>query len=153
MGRARDPILEDFCAHAPRLLRVECSLLKLRLASRPLFEEIVLSFHGGVLRVSPAQDANELRCSLDASPSDADRVDSSEEEPWWRVMGAPLVAAWARLSSSPEAPEITLQFRSDSANPRFISLIRARTGMDVRWENREALEKRLAQTTEQDPRE
>jgi hypothetical protein len=45
---------------------------------------------------------------------------ADEEEPWWRVLGAPLTAAWE--SGAEEARGLRLRFRSDDDNPRVIAL-------------------------------
>lgn len=43
---------------------------------------------------------------------------AAEEEPWWRVIGNPIVAAREVLASE----SIGLQFRPDDENPRVIAL-------------------------------
>jgi len=46
-------------------------------------------------------------------------VDASEDEPWWRVVGSPLVRA---VAGDVGAQGLRLQFRADNENPRFITL-------------------------------
>ena len=40
------------------------------------------------------------------------------EEPWWRLIGAPLTGVWLESDGS----ALRLQFRKDSDNPRFVRL-------------------------------
>jgi hypothetical protein len=59
-------------------------------------------------------------------------LDAAEEEPWWRILGAPLVRVWSgeaaagggrRGSAGPSqgGRGLLLQFRDDAANPRIVS--------------------------------
>ena len=51
---------------------------------------------------------------------------ASEDEPWWRVLGAPLARVWA---GEVGAQGLRLQFRGDHENPRFITF--APSGSEV----------------------
>ena len=46
-------------------------------------------------------------------------VDASEEEPWWRVLGQPIVGAWPL---DDQGAALRIQFRADDQNPRRVTL-------------------------------
>jgi hypothetical protein len=45
-------------------------------------------------------------------------VTLDEEEPWWRILGSPLVRLWP----TDDATGVRLQFRRDEGSPRYITL-------------------------------
>jgi hypothetical protein len=47
-------------------------------------------------------------------------VELDEEEPWWRVLGSPLIRVRARRDPA----GVCLQFRDDEHNPRIVELTR-----------------------------
>jgi hypothetical protein len=47
---------------------------------------------------------------------------ASEDEPWWRVIGSPLVRASSEEAEGGGLRAVRLQFRADDQNPRFMSL-------------------------------
>jgi len=88
-----------------------------------------LVFDAGRVLVAPGSPGGrELHAialeSADDVPSNA--VPANEEEPWWRLLGAPLVGAWCEE----EGAAIRLQLRDDADAPRFVLL--RREGASVR---------------------
>ena len=79
---------------------------------------LLLTFDVGRLLVEVEPGAATIRTTLiegkDAVPPGLE--DAVEEEPWWRVLGAPL----SRLTASDSGAR--LQFRADGDNPRIINL-------------------------------
>lgn len=47
---------------------------------------------------------------------------AGEEEPWWRVVGSPLVRATSEEAEGGGLRAVRLQFRPDDQDPRFVSL-------------------------------
>ena len=81
--------------------------------------ELSLTFDVG--RVSVKADPATRRIVV--SVLDGDGIprglqDAAEEDPWWRVLGAPLAA----VDASGAGESLRLQFRELSENPRFITL-------------------------------
>ena len=139
------PTLEELCTHRPRLLRAELVPLRARIGARGV-REIVLTFDASRLSIELGP-AVELRCRIGAEPSDQALENANEDEPWWRVLGAPLVAAWVVLEPKDASAELALQFREDAANPRLISLSRHGDEIRVRCESLPEWKKRLAGVT------
>lgn len=79
---------------------------------------VLLTFDVGRLLVEADPNASTIHTTLieskDAVPKGM--IDAVEEEPWWRVLGAPL----ARVSACERGAR--LQFRADGDNPRVIAL-------------------------------
>jgi len=91
----------------------------------------VLTFDVGRILVAAASNGVGLDTrpvdSRDGLPVGLEPVD--EEEPWWRLLGAPLTEAWpgaagaSAVSTAGAAPdELRLQFRESDENPRVVSL-------------------------------
>jgi len=148
MQEVRDSLLEEFCVQRPRLLRAEVAIARARLSGAPLLDEVALSFDAGVLRLRPVAETNEIQCVVSPDQLSSQLIDYAEEEPWWRVLGNPLIAASASPGSEAGSPELTLQFREEASNPRFISLYRLSGGLGVRCETLDQMKKRLAQRSE-----
>jgi hypothetical protein len=51
-------------------------------------------------------------------------VDTAEDEPWWRILGAPLVRVWLGdvTPAGGSGRGFRLQFREEDDNPRIITL-------------------------------
>jgi hypothetical protein len=47
---------------------------------------------------------------------------ASEDEPWWRVLGSPLVRVASEEAEGGGLRGVRLQFRPDDQDPRFVSL-------------------------------
>ncbi len=82
---------------------------------------LLLTFDAGRLLLSVDPGSEELACMALEKPEDVPGgiVDVSEEDPWWRVLGAPLSDATV---DPPDGTTLRLQFRPDDHNPRFITL-------------------------------
>ena len=80
---------------------------------------LLLTFEAGRLRLRGDPARFELVAELvEAGDGDASRgVNLGEEEPWWRLVGTPLV----RVSAIPGGA--ALQFRHDNDNPRVVEII------------------------------
>ena len=104
----------------PRLLRVE------RRPDRPgdASPLLLLTFDSCRLLVEGVPDAPGLRIAFGTElPDQAEGlVPADEDEPWWAVIGQPLVRAWALSSPEGERAELELQFRGDGDNPKLVSL-------------------------------
>jgi len=95
----------------------------------------LVTFDVGRLLLSVDPGSGELT-SFYLEPGDeapSGLVDVAGEEPWWRILGAPLVRVWAgepavgggrRESAGPSqgGRGLLLQFREDDANPRIVAL-------------------------------
>lgn len=82
---------------------------------------LLLTFDVGRLLVEVDPQGAGVRTTLieskDAVPPGL--LDAAEEEPWWRLIGAPL----SRLTAIETGAR--LQFRADSDNPRIVALERS----------------------------
>ena len=119
-ARRREEILQELVRGEPRLLRVE------RRPDRPgdASPLLLLTFDRCRLLVEGVPDAPGLRVAFGAElPGQTEGlVPVDEEEPWWAIMGQPLVRAWALSSPDAERAELELQFREDADNPKLVSL-------------------------------
>ena len=80
---------------------------------------LLLTFEAGRLRLAGEPASAELVVELVAA-GDLDalrRVNLGEEEPWWRLVGSPLVAVHAISGGA------ALQFRHDEDNPRVVEIV------------------------------
>jgi hypothetical protein len=104
---------------------------------------LVLTFDVGRIVIRPADDGLLIDHLADgiASPAGLEVLDA--EEPWWRLLGHPITAAWpggveegvgARGLGS--LMVLKLRFREESANPRILRLEAA--GPTVRVSSEEA---------------
>ena len=82
---------------------------------------ILLTFDVGRLLLAVDADLGMVRSVIVAGVGEipAGISDASEDEPWWRVVGSPLVRV---LAGEAGAQGLRLQFRADDENPRFITL-------------------------------
>ena len=79
---------------------------------------LLLTFEAGRLRLVANPAGSDLAVELVES-GDADalrRVNLGEEEPWWRLIGNPIVAVTATDGG------VALQFRHDGDNPRIVEV-------------------------------
>lgn len=103
----------------------------------------LLTFDVGRVLVMPAPSTEGVAMTRvqDESEIEAGLVLLDEEEPWWRVLGNPLTRAWPGVSSegaaagSGDTPDVRLQFREDSENPKVISLCYDQGAVSVSTEN------------------
>lgn len=81
---------------------------------------LVLTFDVGRIAVRVEPRSQSLGIEFVASPEQVPTglEAAREEEPWWRVIGSPLVAAWAGGPGHETA--VCLQFRAADQSPRVI---------------------------------
>jgi len=118
-----------------RLLRVEAD----RSGATPRL--LVLTFDVGRVLLRPTDDGLSAAIVEDrgALPTAIEPVD--DEEPWWRVLGQPLTAAWPGGLGEAEGAQasgpllvLKLRFREESENPRIVSLESAGSAIRVALE-------------------
>ncbi|MEZ4215102.1 MAG: hypothetical protein R3E88_01360 [Myxococcota bacterium] len=88
----------------------------------------VLVFDAGRVLVAPSDPGARDLCAFPLESDDdvpADARSAAEEEPWWRVLGAPLAGAWSEEGGA----VLRLQLRDDADAPRFASLRREGAGV------------------------
>jgi hypothetical protein len=114
-----------------RILRVEAD------QTRPAPGVIVLTFDVGRIVVRPEEDGLRVEHLADKSRLPEASVVLDDEEPWWRLLGQPITAAWpggvadgvgARGLGS--LMVLKLRFREETENPRVVQL--EATGPQVR---------------------
>lgn len=118
-----------------RILRVEAD------GSGPTVGILALTFDVGRIVVRPGEDG------LVASHVGAREVlpetleGLEEEEPWWRLIGQPITAAWpggvedgVGASGLGKLMVLKLRFREESDNPRVVRLEAAGAGVRVALE-------------------
>ncbi len=63
-----------------------------------------------------------------------------ETDPWWTLLGQPLMGAWSRLDADQRRLVLELQFRPDDESPKILTLephgprIRARAVPKSAWD-------------------
>jgi hypothetical protein len=121
MAVTREPTLQEICERHPRLLRVERvpargqrSVLRAH-ALMLLFDRLQMS-----VRADPEAGALEIAAS--GAPMLEDALRADEDEPWWMLLGAPLVAAWQTSDEKGGTARLELQFREDASNPKVVTL-------------------------------
>jgi hypothetical protein len=58
-------------------------------------------------------------------------VDTCEQDPWWAVLGNPIVRVWRPEGGVAGTTGLRIQFREDDHNPKIIALIPEGTGVRV----------------------
>ena len=71
-----------------RLLRIEGD------RTGPTPRQLVLTFDVGRISIRPTDDGLSTSLIEDRAVMPGDLVPLDEEEPWWRLLGQPLTAAW-----------------------------------------------------------
>lgn len=98
---------------------------------------LALTFDVGRVRITPSEAGLEIAGveGRDAMPPGLGSLD--EEEPWWRLLGHPLTAAWpggveegVGASGLSSLMVLKLRFREESENPRVVRI--EATGSRVR---------------------
>jgi hypothetical protein len=111
---SRQPWLREWTATAPRLLRVRQSADAAAL--RLEFDQVELQLRAVGDRLWLSAGAPEPLAL--AEPLE----EAGELDPWWAVLGAPLLEAWAEVDSGGAVRELDLQLREDDQNPKMICL-------------------------------
>lgn len=81
---------------------------------------VLLTLDAGCILVSAVPAAKKLHAMQleDKEDAPSGTVSAVEEEPWWRLLGAPLAGVWAEDAGA----AVRLQFRNDADSPRFALL-------------------------------
>jgi hypothetical protein len=118
-----------------RLLRVEAD----RAGARP--RTLALTFDVGRIVVSSAGDSLATAHAKERAELPGKLATLDEEDPWWRVLGQPLTAAWpgdADATTGARSTEairvLKLRFREETENPRVIVLEAEESDLRVRLE-------------------
>ena len=117
-------LLDGIADRGGRLLQVERSSP----ASEPGEQEmtapaILLTFDVARILVTARPGRSlELRQVESAEEAAVSLTSASENEPWWRVIGSPLVRSFDEEAEGGGLRALRMQFRGDDDNPRFISL-------------------------------
>jgi len=84
----------------------------------------LVTFDVGRLLVSVDPDSGDLTSLYVESGAEPPPglVDAAEADPWWRILGAPLVRAWLGDVTPAGGRGVRLQFREDDDNPRIVAL-------------------------------
>lgn len=116
-------VLERAAAARAKILRVEADRMGATVGS------LLLTFDVGRVLVRPSEEGLEIEHLEDPAAILGGLGGLEEEEPWWRLLGHPLTAAWpggvedgvgARGLGS--LMVLKLRFRDESDNPRFVQL-------------------------------
>jgi len=84
--------------------------------------KFLLTFDVGRILVHDGGDALVAEHLESSDEIPAGMVNATDEEPWWRLLGSPLVRVWSVPEVSGGSLALRLQFRADDENPRFVSL-------------------------------
>ena len=128
-------IFERAVAARGRLLRVEGD----RRDSAPTV--LVLTFDVGRILIRPNEDGLAVIHLEDPAALPEGLETLAEEEPWWRLLGQPLTAAWPGGAEEGVGARglgslmvLKLRFREESENPRTVLLEAAGAAIRVSLE-------------------
>jgi hypothetical protein len=121
MAMEREPALREICERHPRLLRVERVPARGRRSAQHA-HALILLFDRLQLCVRADPEAEALEVSASGAPLVEDALRADEDEPWWMLLGAPLVAAWQPSDPERAGATLELQFREDGSNPKVVVL-------------------------------
>lgn len=98
---------------------------------------LALTFDVGRVVIAPADGGLDVSAAGDREALPAGLGSLDEEEPWWRLLGQPVTAAWpggveegVGASGLGSLMVLKLRFREESENPRVVRL--EATGSAVR---------------------
>lgn len=117
-----------------RILRVEAD------RAEGLPRILALTFDVGRIVVRPLEGGLGAEAVADRTALPAGLVALDEEDPWWRVLGQPITAAWPiALDPGPAAVSsvlaaLKLRFRESDQNPRVIAIAAAGPALRVTLE-------------------
>lgn len=116
-------IFERAATARGRLLRVEAD------RSGSAVSHLVLTFDIGRIGITPSDDGLAIQHFADAAELPAGLGSLDEEDPWWRLLGNPITAAWPGGVEEGLGAQglgslmvLKLRFREDSENPRVVRL-------------------------------
>jgi hypothetical protein len=103
------------------LLRAEAML------AGSTLKALALTFDVGRLVIQPDVDGLSIRHATDREALPGDLAALDEEEPWWRLLGQPMTAAWpggvqegVGASGLGSLMVLKLRFREAEENPRVV---------------------------------
>lgn len=103
---------------------------------------LLLTFDVGRVLVTPTEKGLATRAITDPSEAPDGLAALDEEEPWWRVLGAPITAAWpggveegVGASGLGSLMVLKMRFREESENPRVVRLEAAGAAIRVSLED------------------
>jgi len=118
-----------------RLLKIEGD----RAGSTP--RRLALTFDVGRVLIRPTDDGLSASAVEDRSKLPEGLIPLEEEEPWWRLLGQPLTAAWpggveGSVGAQASGPllALKLRFREEAENPRTVMLESAGSAIRVSLE-------------------
>jgi hypothetical protein len=123
-------ILERAVAAKGRVLRVEAD----RITALPRI--LALTFDIGRVVLRPAGEALGVEAVADRDALPAGLVSLEEEDPWWRVLGQPITAAWPLpvTDAARSCRAVKLRFREADQNPRIVGVTVAGPALRVTLE-------------------
>lgn len=102
---------------------------------------LALTFDVGRIVVTPGEDGLRVEGVEDRAELPGGIGSLDEEEPWWRLLGQPITAAWpggvedgVGAKGLGELMVVKLRFREESENPRTIRLESVGSGVRVSLE-------------------
>ena len=116
-------IFERIAEAGGRILRAEAE------GADPTSEVFALTFDVGRVTVRSGDEGLMISQTTEREELPGDLMDRGEEEPWWRLLGQPVTAAWpggvedgvgARGLHS--LMVLKMRFREESDNPRILCL-------------------------------
>jgi hypothetical protein len=129
-GESLAEIFERVAQARGQLLRVERAPLAGPAGAR-ISSAVRLTFDVGVLTLRPGGSQGDLEVEV-GHPTDAGPpvfVSASEEDPWWRVIGCPLIRVQVRAAGG-----LHVQFQGDRDNPRRFALSPGHGGIEALME-------------------
>jgi len=106
-----------------RLLRAEAMM------AGSTLKGLALTFDVGRLVIQPDVDGLSIRHATDREALPGDLTALDDEEPWWRLIGQPITAAWpggveegVGASGLGSLMVLKLRFREAEENPRVVVL-------------------------------
>ena len=127
-------IFERAAAARGRILRVESD----RVDGLPRILALTFDIGRIVLRPVDGELSAEVVAERDALPPGLVPLD--EEDPWWRVLGQPITAAWpvegeaTPVRTQPKLQALKLRFRESDQNPRIVGITAAGPALRVSLE-------------------
>jgi hypothetical protein len=125
-------LLERVAGKGAVLLQVDS---RIAAGSDELASVLLLTFDVGrvLLRANPRRSELEAEVLEPGTRLPAGVESAADREPWWRVLGAPLLRVWPVGPAL--ASGVCMQFRADEQQPRIITLEPQGASVRIRLEN------------------
>jgi hypothetical protein len=125
-------LLERAAGKGAVLLQVDA---RTAAGSDELASALLLTFDVGrmLLRANPRRSELEAEVLEPGERPPAGVESAADREPWWRVLGAPLLRVWPVGPAL--ASGVCMQFRADEQQPRIITLEPQGASVRIRLEN------------------